>query len=345
MKIHCFKSTQLLKLLLLPLATLATLMSANAATISWSGNSTSTWTTAANWAGGVAPVNSLSTDKAQFSTATLSRMPNVAGTRSINALIFDTRNWEVNNTTVDGVISIGVGGIDIQSQRTVALNTKIAVVSQTWTTNGSAVLNVNQDVNQNINPPYTLTKAGIGTMNINASVNVGNLTLAAGSTVLGADNLLGDSMNLIGSSASLNLNDFSDELATLNVGESNLTLNFGTAAGANSISFSDSSAVTWGAGTLLVQNFEAGTDSLRFGTSSSGLTNAQLPKIQFGAGPAGAVIDSNGYVTQKTIFTWTGASSATFSVGANWDGGAPPDNDLGGRKAQFSATTLGRMLL
>jgi hypothetical protein len=342
MKIHRFKSSRFLKLLLLLLAPLAITLSANAVTRSWTGTTSSTWTTAANW-GGTAPTNSISTDIAKFSTTTSGRMPNVAGTRSINGLIFDTRDWSVTNSTVDGVLSVGGSGINIQSQRTVTLETLIATNGGSWITNGSAILNVNQAVTEIAGGPYTLTKAGGGTMNLNANVSVGTLSLTGGFTVLGADNLLVDSMHLNGNGANLNLNGHSDELATLTIGASDLALNFGAAAGANSISFTDSSAVAWGAGTLLIQNFEAGTDTLRFGTNNSSLTPAQLAKIQFGAGPAGAVIDSNGYVTQKTIFTWTGATSSTFSVGTNWDGGAPPDNSLTSRKAQFSSTTLGRM--
>jgi hypothetical protein len=277
----------------------------------WTGATSSTFSVGTNWDGGAPPDNSLTSRKAQFSSTTAGRMSMLDANRSINGLVFDTRDW-----TLDGginVLSIGTGGIEIQSQRTVSLDTTIAVLTQAWTASGSAVLNVNRPVSEIANGPYTLTKAGTGTMNLNHSVSVGTLSLTGGTTVLGADDLLDDSMNLTGSGANLNLNGYSDELSTLNVGAGDLALNFGTAAGANSISFTDSSAVTWGAGTLLVQNFEVGTDTLRFGTSSSGLDPAQLAKIQFGAGPAGAQIDTLGYVTPLSgdaYSTWAGGSFA-----------------------------------
>ena len=283
------------KLLLVSGAFLAMAMTANAVTRSWTGTTSSTWTTAANW-GGTAPTNSISTDIAQFSTTTSGRMPNVAGTRSINGLIFDTRDWSVTNSTVGGVLSVGGSGINIQSQRTVTLDTLIATNGGSWTTNGSAILNVNKAVTEIANGPYTLTKAGTGTMNLNANVSVGTLSLTGGSTVLGADNLLGDSMHLTGNGANLNLNGFSDSMATLTLGLNDLALNFGTAVAANSMSFTDSSALSWGAGNLLVQNFVVGTDALRFGTNSSGLTTTQLAKITFTGYDPGAKIDSLGYL-------------------------------------------------
>jgi hypothetical protein len=296
MKLQNQNPQSFLKLLLLPLAPLAMVLPADAVTRSWSGNSTSTWSTAANWAGGVAPVNSIVTDKAQFSTATLSRMPNVAGTRGINGLIFDSRDWSVTNSVVGGVLSVGGSGINIESQRTVTLETLIATNGGSWITNGSAILNVNKAVTEIANGPYTLTKAGTGTMNLNASVSVGTLSLTGGFTVLGANNLLGDSMHLTGNGANLNLNGFSDSMATLTLGLNDFALNFGTAVGANAMAFTDSSALSWGAGNLLVQNFAVGTDALRFGTTSSGLTSSQLAKITFTGYDPGAKIDSLGYL-------------------------------------------------
>ena len=287
--------------LLTTIVALAWSMPAHGATISWSGSNSATWTTGGNWVGGTAPNNSISTstgDFAQFFSTISGRMPNVAGTRSINGMSFSNRNWQLNNTTVGGILSVGGNGIAVASQRTVDLNTLIRVNSQSWTTTGSAILNVNQAVTEVDGGPFILTKGGGGTMNINAGFAVGTLSLAGGFTVLGANNLLGDSMSIVNTTAAnLNLNGFSDSVGTLLTGSGDLALNFGSISGANSFSFADSSSLLWGDGTLLIQNFENGFDTLRFGTNSSGLTAGQLSKIQFGAGGPLAQIDGSGFVT------------------------------------------------
>ena len=286
--------------LLITIVALAGSVSAHGATISWSGSSSSTWTTGANWVGNTAPSGSISTstgDFAQFSSTTSGRMPNVAGTRGINGMSFANRDWQLNNTTVGGILSVGANGIAVESQRTVNLNTLIRVNSQSWTTTGSGILNVNQAVTEIAGGPHTLTKAASGTLNLNASLTVGTFSLAGGLTVLGANNLLGDSMNIANTTAAnLNLNGFSDSVGTLLIGAGDLALNFGS-LGANSFSFADSSSLLWGDGTLLIQNFENSFDTLRFGTNSSGLTAGQLSKIQFGAGGPLAQIDGSGFVT------------------------------------------------
>ena len=322
--------------LLIPIVALAGSVSAHGATISWSGAvAGGSWPTGGNWVGGTAPNNSISTstgDFAQFFSTISGRMPNVAGTRSINGMSFSNRNWQLNNTTVGGILSVGGNGIAVASQRTVDLNTLIRVNSQSWTTTGSAILNVNQAVTEVDGGPFILTKGGGGTMNINAGFAVGTLSLAGGFTVLGANNLLGDSMSIVNTTAAnLNLNGFSDSVGTLLTGSGDLALNFGSISGANSFSFADSSALSWGAGILIVQNFENGIDTLRFGTSSSGLSEAQLSQIQFDVGGPLAQIDDLGFVTPASgvspynawVAFWQ-TNSAGFTDTA---GNADPDGD------------------
>lgn len=250
---------------LIPIVALAGSVSAHGATVSWSGTESVTWPDTRNWNFGIAPNGSISTsigDFAQFSGTISSRMPNVAGTRSINGMGFANRYWQLNNTTVGGILSVGGNGIAVASQRTVDLNTLISANSQSWTTTGSGILNVNQAVTEIVNGPYTLTKAGGGTLNLNASLTVGTFSLAGGLTVLGANNLLGDSMSIVNTTAAnLNLNGFSESVGTLLTGSGDLALNFGSISGANSFSFADSSALSWGAGILIVQNFENGIDT------------------------------------------------------------------------------------
>jgi hypothetical protein len=68
-------------------------------------------------------------------------------------------------------------------------------------------------------------------------------------------------------------------------------------AGASEIDFKNSSAVSWPGSILNLTNWDPNVDKLRFGTDSTGLTAAQVAKIEFnGSGLGTAFLDENGYV-------------------------------------------------
>jgi hypothetical protein len=101
--------TSLASPLLLKTLTCAILMSTFGAlsawsqtTISWNGSQAGgTYSTGANWVGGVAPANTIanSGNIAQFSTTTSGRMPNLTADRSVYGMIFEGRNWALNSTS------------------------------------------------------------------------------------------------------------------------------------------------------------------------------------------------------------------------------------------------------
>src|SRR5205085_9398558 len=92
----------------------------------------------------------------------------------------------------------------------------------------------------------------------------------------------------------------------LNQNMSSTTLGLLTSTGASTIDyivggsevdFANSSGVTWTGSILNLANWNSSIDKLRFGTDSTGLTSAQLAKIEFnGSGLGSAALDSNGYV-------------------------------------------------
>jgi len=93
---------------------------------------------------------------------------------------------------------------------------------------------------------------------------------------------------------------FSENLGTLRLGGTDGTvqraIDFGD--GASALTFADSSAEDWGGFTLTILNFTEGVDTLRFGTSSSGLTETQLSLFSFvDYGGVSAQIDGLGFVT------------------------------------------------
>jgi hypothetical protein len=109
------------------------------------------------------------------------------------------------------------------------------------------------------------------------------------------------------------------------------------------LSFADSSAETWGPRTLLVINnwngnpAGGGAEQLKFGTSASGLTSAQLSRIQFVIGsppvsyPAkllntGELVPDTGTVTNSAINAWIKPTSGNWEEStANWSLGVLPN--------------------
>jgi hypothetical protein len=72
------------------------------------------------------------------------------------------------------------------------------------------------------------------------------------------------------------------------------------AAGASEVDFANSSAVNWTGATLNLLNWDPNVDKLRFGTDATGLTAAQLAKIEFNGADLGtAALDANGYVVPE----------------------------------------------
>jgi autotransporter-associated beta strand protein len=194
-------------------------------------------------------------------------------------------------------------------------------------------------------PAMTLTKSGAGTQ-ILAGVNTytGDTTLTAGTLTLGANDVLPDATDLIIGNATLDAGTFTDTLATLDV-TGTATLNLGTDA---QLAFADSSAIDWTGGTLhLTGTLVLGgpNGSLRFGTTSSGLTDDQLLKIA-ATGHSAFDLDANGYLiaTVTTSYsTWQSANGTTQSQSLDHDHDGVPngiEHFLGGTTNTTGFTPL-----
>lgn len=90
------------------------------------------------------------------------------------------------------------------------------------------------------------------------------------------------------------------------------TIDFGS--GTSAVAFADSPGAGWN-GTLTIANYTSGTDTLRFGTSSSGLTSTQLALTDFGSGYT-TQIDSLGYVTGVGAIPEPSTYAALFGAAA-----------------------------
>ena len=159
-----------------------------------------------------------------------------------------------------------------------------------------------------------LTKTGIGILTLSGPNSYsGATTINAGTLALGASNVLPDASAVSIGNGTLDAATFTDTAGTLAVTGS-ATINLGTGA---ALAFADSSAVAW-TGTLnLTGSFVSGA-SHRFGTTSGGLTPAQLALITV-SGSGGVSLDANGYLTGGSPYgSW--AAGASFAADANGDG-------------------------
>ncbi|MFO0362150.1 MAG: MopE-related protein, partial [Flavobacteriales bacterium] len=164
-----------------------------------------------------------------------------------------------------------------------------------------------------------LTKTGAGALVLGgANTYSGNTSVANGILQLGAANVIPDGSNVTLNGGTLRsgaTTGFSDTAGTLTLNATS-TLALGT--GAHTLTFANSSAVSWAGGYLFVTgwsgsfNGTAGTEGRLFvGNSAAGLSSDQLVKILF--------LNGGNYHT-ATILS-TGEVVATGSV-ARWWGGS-----------------------
>lgn len=144
-----------------------------------------------------------------------------------------------------------------------------------------------------------IVKTDTGTWRITSSGNTwGTTTISTGALEVGATDALPDASDItMAASTKLDLlGSYSETAGTLDLNGS-AQISFGLAGTGQALSFADSSALDWSSFMLTITGYEQGTDSLRFGTTSSGLTAGQLDNISFDGFESGALIDANGYVT------------------------------------------------
>jgi autotransporter-associated beta strand protein len=156
-----------------------------------------------------------------------------------------------------------------------------------------------QIVNTNVGTTSGLIKNGSGILTLGgtaANTFVGVNTINAGTVLAGKANAFGAGNALVMTGGTFNTGGLNQSLGTLDL-EGIATLDLGS--GASAVSFADSSAVSWGNFTLSINNWTQGTDTLRFGTDSAGLTPTQLGHIVFPdlAGSPTAQLDPTGFIT------------------------------------------------
>jgi len=163
----------------------------------------------------------------------------------------------------------------------------------------------------------------------------GPTTIEGGTLQLGAPQVLPKTSTLVlaggdtrpdagysSTPATFHTGGFSQTLGTLQLTGPNTalphTIDFGN--GASALVFADSHTQNWSGIVLYLANFKPGIDSLRFGTSSSGLTAAQLALLRFSAAlDVPGKIDANGFVTPVPPPTLAIKTTGTTNVTLTWN--------------------------
>ena len=172
-----------------------------------------------------------------------------------------------------------------------------------------------------------VTKVGTGVQTLSgANTYTGPTTISGGTLALGVSNAFANATDISIGNATLDASTFTDTVGTLDLTGS-ARINLGTGA---ALAFANSSAIDWTGGTLnLTGTFVSGS-SLRFGTTSSGLTSAQLARIT-ATGFNSFALNSSGYLTASVATTFSSWITGTFANGvvplAKRGPNDDPDND------------------
>ncbi len=236
---------------------------------------------------------------------------NIFNKTGAGTLAFTAQNTYWGETIINsGTLMIGDGG----TTGGVSSNTPIITVEP----GATLAVNRSDTVTQGTNPFKVsitgdggFTQAGAGnTVLMLANTYIGPTTVEAGTLTLGAAGVLADVSEVFIGNATLATGSFAETAGRLDI-TSTATVQLGSGA---TLAFADSSAVDWTGGTFTITGTFVSGSSLRFGSTSSGLTSTQLGQIS-AAGFANFALDANGYLTALSTAGFTYWTTATHANG------------------------------
>jgi autotransporter-associated beta strand protein len=156
-----------------------------------------------------------------------------------------------------------------------------------------------------------VTKVGTGVQTLSGlNTYTGPTTINVGTLALGANNALANTTAVSIGNATLDASTFSDTVGTLDP-TSTAKINLGNGA---ALAFANSSAIDWTGGSLSLTGTFVSGSSIRFGTTGSGLTPAQLALIT-ATGFNSFALNSSGYLTASATTTFASWITGSFANG------------------------------
>jgi autotransporter-associated beta strand protein len=157
-----------------------------------------------------------------------------------------------------------------------------------------------------------VSKDGAGTLTLSgANTYTGDTSVNQGTLALGANNVIADTSPVSIGAASLSVSTFTDTVGTLDPTAA-AVINLGSGG---ALAFANSAAVDWTGGTLNITGTFVSGSSIRFGTTSSGLTSGQLAVITVNGTGAGSYgLDADGYLISAGDATPPTLTSITDNV-------------------------------
>lgn len=159
-------------------------------------------------------------------------------------------------------------------------------------------------------------KSGAGTQVFSGSnVYTGATSILAGTLALGANDVIPNGSAIAIADATFDAGNFTDTMGTLSL-TGDATLHFGTGG---ALVFAASHSIDWTGGNLTIAGDFVSGSSLRFGTTSAGLTPSQLSLISI-QGYHHIGINNSGYLTAwPTYETWSAVNAPTTAASADED--------------------------
>jgi hypothetical protein len=214
---------------------------------------------------------------------------------------------------------LNIGGEFLQDNDVHADNGGGSVSEAIWSATGAGnliletgTLRLDQDMNMEVTGAGVIDirtamaggtrdvrKTGAGTLIYAAAMVInGTVTVEGGTLQLGVDQAVNSASAMSFSNGTkLVTGGFSGDFSKLTVNGTN-TFDFGGLA-TSQIAFANSSNVVWGTPSLNITNFTVGSDTIRFGTDATGLTEAQLAGITIDG--VAVEIDSSGYLVPPAL--------------------------------------------
>lgn len=152
--------------------------SLHAANLTWTGATDTSFSNNANWSGGLAPADSLTTDLGVFSGAVTANLPQLTASQAITGLSFSTATggWTFSSNSTDNTLAIGASGIsstNTSGTNLVSANLGLGA-NQTWNVSTGGTLLVTGNITTGssgspANQTWTLGGAGGGTVVLDPS--------------------------------------------------------------------------------------------------------------------------------------------------------------------------------